>query len=639
MNKDDVSVGIILQGDNAKNAMDIKSLEKRVGKIGATVLTHNDIDLQDEEKLIQKLKSLGISYVIIVTFSSDCFLKCNQKDKCIFKDVLDYLGGFILLDEYTEKIENLSKKSLTNIVAKSVKDTTSELVSLNNLPEDEGGCVLVLGSGITGLRTSLALAKKNCKVYLVEKEPYLGGNSLRLCRTYPNDSCTLQLVLPILSKLLMSDRVKILSHSEVKKVERIKDKFRTEILEKAIYVNENKCNGCGQCLVSSKEIGLTESGGIVNRIRINEGECTSCGKCYEICDEKGGGAISWEGEEIPELTPEKCTGCFECKDICPENAIEIINICPVKINDEFNLGISSRSAIFTPFLQEKASVPIRDPESCLKLNGEMPECKGCYTVCPTGAIKDEDEDQIIQVDADAIVLATGFSQIKKPPIEYNYDHANVISQLEMERILSPFGPTEGEVIKASDKEIPKVITFVQCVGSRDRRVNPYCSRVCCMNTLKQASLVKDKHPEIEINVCYIDMRAAGRFYEEYYDQTREKGVNFVRGNVGIIEDIEDRLVVQVEDTISGEVLEIDSDLVVLAMSLIPNIPADSVPKNVSLAVGADGFLHPTNIVLSPTDSTAEGIFFAGTCTGPKSIKECVSESFEVAERVHSHIQD
>jgi heterodisulfide reductase subunit A len=227
----------------------------------------------------------------------------------------------------------------------------------------------------------------------------------------------------------------------------------------------------------------------------------------------------------------------------------------------------------------------------------------------------------------SIIVATGFGVFDaslKP--EFGYDgYDNVISALEFERLVSPSSPSGGEII-IGDREIKDVV-FIHCVGSRDRNLgNPYCSRICCMYTAKQAHLVREKLPDARITVFYTDVRAFGKGFEEFYDRVREEKVRYRRGNPSEIHRAGDRLVVRVEDTLLGKPVEVEADLVVLATGIVPREDAGDVAALLKLSRSEDGFFMELHPKLRPVDTTTDGVYLAGCCQSPKDIADTVAQA-------------
>ncbi len=319
----------------------------------------------------------------------------------------------------------------------------------------------------------------------------------------------------------------------------------------------------------------------------------------------------------------RCTGCGDCAAACRAGR---------RIPSEFEAGLGRRAAIYLPFPQAVPAKYTIDPERCLLLSrGRCGKEPRCVVACQAGAIDFEQKDEIIEFRVGAIVVATGFDVFDarlKP--EYGYGHyPNVITGLEMERLISSSGPTGGEIVIKHGEETmsPREIAFIQCVGSRDVSIgNEYCSRVCCMYTAKQAHLVKEKLPDARVRVYYIDVRAFGKGFEEFYDRVRREGVRYVRGNPSEIFKRGERLVIKVEDTLTATPLEDEVDLVVLAVGLVPRADGRRLTELLRLSQSPDRFFLEAHPKLRPVDTATDGIFLAGCCQGPKDIPDTVAQA-------------
>jgi heterodisulfide reductase subunit A len=278
-----------------------------------------------------------------------------------------------------------------------------------------------------------------------------------------------------------------------------------------------------------------------------------------------------------------------------------------------------------PLSEEEA---LREANRCLNC-GECAECLQCLTACEANAVDHNQEAQDEILDVGAIVVATGFDVFdpsRKPNLGYG-KYPNVIHGLEIERILSASGPTTGSLVLANG-EPPKDVVFIQCVGSRDLQDgNPYCSRVCCMYTAKQAHLVRERCPEANITVFYIDIRAFGKGFEEFHERVREERVIYRRGNVSeVIRSANGRLLVRAEDTLLGKPVEVETDMVVLATALVPRVGRDDVAERLGLKIGPDGFFEERHHKLDPCGSGVPGVFLGGACQGPKDIVDAVAHA-------------
>ena len=322
----------------------------------------------------------------------------------------------------------------------------------------------------------------------------------------------------------------------------------------------------------------------------------------------------------------KCTGCKICMEKCPSK----------KGLNEFNMGLNTRPAIYIPFAQAIPNVAVIDPTQCIKL--KTGKCGICQKFCGVGAIDYEQKDTFIERQYGAIVVATGFKPIELDNFnEYGYsDNKDVITSLELERLMNAAGPTNGVLLRPSDGEHPKVITFIQCVGSRDTSGcgKPYCSKICCMYTAKHAMMIREKYPDTEVHVFYIDVRTPGKNYDEFYRRAVEQyGVDYIKGMVGKVYNENGKLMVQGSNLIDNEQITIESDLVVLATAIEPEPSVRKVATLLTASIDTNNFLTESHAKLRPVESPTAGVYLAGVCQGPKDIPETVSQASACAAKV------
>jgi heterodisulfide reductase subunit A len=321
----------------------------------------------------------------------------------------------------------------------------------------------------------------------------------------------------------------------------------------------------------------------------------------------------------------KCTGC----GICAEK-------CPIEAPSEFDENMGARKAIYMPFPQAVPRIMTINKEDCM-------ECGICEKVCPSQAINREQKPQEIELDVGAIVVATGFDIFDCSLIpQYGYrQFKNVITAMELERLLCASGPTGGHLIRPSDGRIPRSIAFIQCVGSRDRRDwidHPYCSSICCKYAVKDAVLIKEHEPKSLVTIFYIDMRAFGKGFQEFVNRAKsEFGVEFVRSSPGELrEDPTTRnLTISFEDPVTRTVQNVTFDLVILSPALIPSAGIRELAKILGITLDNYGFLKLVDTVKKPLDTTVPGIFAAGYCLGPKTgdIPDSITQGSATAARV------
>lgn len=323
----------------------------------------------------------------------------------------------------------------------------------------------------------------------------------------------------------------------------------------------------------------------------------------------------------------KCTGCGLCTEKCPQK----------KVPNEFNLGLDTRRAIYIPFAQAVPKVATIDPDYCNML--QKGKCGVCARVCSAGAIDYAQKDELIEEEYGAIVAATGFNPIDLSQFnEFAYAQSpDVVSSLEFERLMNAAGPTGGTLLRPSDGKHPHTIVFVQCVGSRcdgAQKGKPYCSKICCMYTAKHAMLCREKYPDTEVYVFYIDVRTPGKNFDEFYRRAVEEyGVHYIKGMVGKVVPQNGVLKVQASDLLDNRQLHIDADMVVLAAAIEPDKSARSLATMLTASMDTNDFFTEAHPKLRPVESPTAGIFLSGACQGPKDIPETVAQAGAAAAKV------
>lgn len=418
---------------------------------------------------------------------------------------------------------------------------------------------LVIGGGVAGIQASLDLADQDYQVYLVEKEPSIGGKMAQIDKTFPTMDCSICILAPKMSEAGRHPNITLFTHSEVQEVKGYIGNFNVKVLKKARYVSEKDCTACGDCA----------------------------------------------------------------------------DVCPVTRPNEFDVGLATRKAIYTPFAQAVPSAYIINMEDCL---GDVPiACGKCVEKCEKKAINFDMPDEIIDLEIGTIIVAIGVDVYDPTEItEYGYrQYENVITSMEFERLINAGGPSGGHLIRPSDRQIPKTVAFVQCVGSRnEKKGSPYCSNVCCMNTIKDSLLIKEHWPDTKIKIFYLDIRAFGKGFEDLYKRSKHSGVMYIRGLPAEISEIPDtnNLVLKVENTNTGKVEEHEADIVVLSVGIIPTRDSDVIQRLLTLSKTSDGFFMESHPKLKPVDAPTQGIFFAGCAEGPKDIKDSVTQASAAASR-------
>jgi heterodisulfide reductase subunit A2 len=417
--------------------------------------------------------------------------------------------------------------------------------------------VLVVGGGIAGIEASLKLAQAGKKVYLVERDPSIGGHMAMFDKTFPTLDCAACVLTPKMSAVGKHPNITLLAYSEVVEVEGYVGNFRVKVSRKARHVDAHKCTGCGDCT--------------------------------EACVVR-------------------------------------------KVPNAFDQGLSKRSAAYIPFPQAVPLLATIDRQACLTLTGR--KCKQpCVTACGPGAIDFAQEDDLLEIEVGAVIIATGF-QLWDATQQTRYGYGrldNVFTSLELERLSNASGPTGGEIV-CKNGEPPRAVAILHCVGSRDEHYQEHCSRLCCMSSLKFSHLIKEHLPETEVYEFYIDIRASGKGYEEFYKKAMNDGVHFVRGRAAEVTDValtpaeKGRLIVKAEDTLLGIVRRLPVDMVILAAGLAPNDDAKEVAQLFGLGCSASGFYLERHPKLEPVSTATDGVFIAGGCQSPKDIPDTVAQA-------------
>jgi heterodisulfide reductase subunit A len=367
-------------------------------------------------------------------------------------------------------------------------------------------------------------------------------------------------------------------------------------------------NDCSMCILSPK------------MVEVSRHPLVTIHTCSEVKSVSGqAGDFTVTIVKHPRYVNEAdCNGCGDC-----------VQICPVEVYNRFDAGIGVRKAIYKPHPQVVPDIVIRDTEHCI-------ECGLCYDACGTGAVLREDEEKTVTVKAAAIVVTTGYRTFDprvKEQLRY-FDLPDVITSLELERMINASGPTGGRLARISDGTTPKSIVFIQCVGSRDVAIDrPYCSCVCCMYAMKAAMLIKEKYPDTEVTICYIDRRAYGKGYEEYLNRAESLGVRFLRGLPAEVCGSGGDMMVRVENTETGEMVTIHPDLVVLSVGMEPADDLSGLTQMLGLPVDTTGFLSIEDQKVAPVRTLVPGIYVAGTATAPRDIPDCVAQGGAAAMQV------
>jgi len=533
-------------GLNIARVVDVKSLVEYAKKIEGVVHAE-DVEYacsdSGQEQILKAIKEKNLDAFVVAA----CSPKLHEST---FRRVALRAG----LNPYVVEIANIREQcswvhqSKPKAALAKAKDLVRMAVAkaktnkpLERRRAEVEKSVAVIGGGVAGIEAALTLADSGIKVYLIEKNPTIGGHMATLNEVFPTNDCSICILAPKMSDVWNHENIEVLTNAEIEEINGSVGNFKIKVIKHPRYVDESKCKGCID-------------------------DCSS--------------------------------------------------VCPVEVPNEFDYGVGVRKAIYLPIPQSTPLYAAIDWMHCIG-------CRLCEKACQPKAINFNQKPETVELKVGAIIVATGYKIFDaRKKTEYGYGRfKNVITTIELERLLSASGPTMGKLLRPSDNSIPRKIAFIQCVGSRDERTNRHCSRICCMASLKNAYAIKERSSDAEITIFYIDIRAFGRMYEEFYRRVQEAGIRFVRGKVGeIIEDESGNLILSYESTLEGEVREETFDLVVLSVGIEGNT---ELAAKLGIGVGEDGFFEVAHPKLRPAETNVKGIFLAGCASGPKDIQDSV----------------
>jgi heterodisulfide reductase subunit A len=419
--------------------------------------------------------------------------------------------------------------------------------------------VLIVGAGISGMQAALDVADKGYRVVLVDKSSTIGGNMVKLDKTFPTNDCSICTSAPKMVEVSRHPNIQLITYGEISKLDGEEGDFSARIYRKSKYVD-----------------------------------------------------------------PDKCTGCDDC-----------VPVCPVEIVNPFEEKLSKKKAIYIEFPQAVPIVYTIDYEACVG-------CGSCERVCQPGAISFLEKSEDIEVNVGSVIVATGFEVFEPLEMrkEYGYGkYPNVITAMQFERLLSSFGPTEGKVKKPSDGQDAKSIAWIQCVGSRSKQDGfPYCSRVCCMYATKEAAIAKEVDPETDVTIFYMDLRAYGKDFQQYYDKAKKEGVNYIRGRPSSVYENEDKsITIRYLDTHTREVKEKTVDMLVLSTAIMPSKENPRLAETLGIEIDQNGFFQAESILTDPIQSTRPGVLVAGCNQGAKDIPDSVAMASGAAAKAMAPI--
>ncbi len=555
--KERIGVYVCHCGTNIAATVDCKAVSDYAKDLPDVVVSRDNVYTCSEpgqNQVVEDIKNLQLTKVVVAS----CSPKMHEKT---FRKTIEGAG----LNPYSLEMVNLreqcswvhkDKNEGTEKAKDLVRAGVLRAERLESLYPKEMAMsrdVLVIGGGIAGISASLQLANSGYRVYLVEKNPSIGGRMAQLSKTFPTLDCAPCILSPRMVDVAQNPNIALYTGSEV--------------------------------------IGLDGSPGNY-KVKIRIGP-------------RG-------------VNPKKCIGCAKCEKVCPS-----------KIPNEFEECLYERKAIYKPFPQAVPASYIIDFERCKK-------CGACVKVCTAHAIDMEEKERFQDFDVGAVIVATGFDvfDVKKLH-EYDTSLPDVITSTQMERLMiNECGA--GMVLKRkADGNRVKKVAFVLCAGSRTRKVGvPYCSKVCCNYSIKQAVILKKTFPYMQVYVYYIDIRAAGRGFEEFYVRAQEEfGVKFIHGRVSDVAKGQNGILVRAEDVTLGEIIENEFDMVVLAAAMVPSKGTEPLAKVLKVPLREDGFVSEKHPKLEPVSTHRPGIFAAGASLGPKDVRDSVIDGRGAAAQV------
>ncbi len=511
-------------------------------------------------KIIDEIKSEKIDRVVIAACSFKLhgllFRKTIEK-----AGINQFLISFANIREQNSWVHFTQPEKATRKAVDQIKMAIEQLKLLIPLDVQYSNIIpstLVIGGGIAGIKAALVIAESGYKVYLVEKNPTIGGHMALFDKTFPTLDCSICILGPLMTEVKDHPNIELITYSTVEKVEGYIGNFEVLITKKPRFIKEDVCVGC--------------------------------------------------------------------VDICRD-------VCPIDIEETF----FPRKAIDITYPQAIPLLPNILEEYCIG-------CKVCQQACgERDAIDFDQEPENLNIKVGSIIVATGLKTFDPSFLgEYGYiKNPDVITTMEMERLLNNDGPTHGKIIKPSSGTKPKKISFILCVGSRNKQINrEYCSQVCCNASIKQAVIIKKENPEIEISIYYNDIRAVGKNCEEFYNRARETfGIRFIKSSISAVlkSDISEQLLIRGEDVIENRVFENKTDLVVLAVGIEPAEGTNELSRVLNISLDPYGFLLEKHLKVRPSETTLNGIFLAGAIQGPKDIPSSIAQSESAASKVISLI--
>lgn len=569
-----IGVYLCRRGAAATTAVDAKAIAAYAAGLAGVVLVqdHGSQPKLDPAKLTAEIRKHQLDRIVIAGDSPGFF-------KPVFTRALVEAGG----DAEQVKLASYREHGATwgdaterakAVVACAVRGVPYGLAAIPDTTPVHPD-TLVIGGGVAGIQVALEIAEAGKKVYLVERTGTIGGHMAMFDKTFPTLDCAACILTPKMVSVGQHEMIEMMTLSEVQEVTGSPGAYKVKILK--------------------------------HTRRVEIGACVACHACMEVC--------------------------------------------PVSVSSEFDGGITTRKAIYMPFPQAVPNAYLIDGAACLYVQSDGQRCGACLKKCAKNCIHFDMQDEVVEVEVGNIVVATGYDVFDAARVErYGYGvHPNVLTALEFERLTNASGPTGGAIVMKTKKynkrakqdewvfdaegPRPKSVAIIHCVGSRDQNYNPYCSRVCCMYSLKFAHLVKEKLHDAKCYEYYIDMRAFGKGYEQFFERIKDEGVFVVRGRSAKVIERDGQLYIKGEDIVSDQLLEFPVDMVLLSVGLEPAHGAAELAKALGIVRDEDGWFSELDYNIDPTGTERGGIYVAGVCQGPKDIPDTVAQASAVGARV------
>jgi heterodisulfide reductase subunit A len=576
-------IGVYLLSSNEASAVDLRAVAQFASGLASVAVVHTlapSIQLNPEE-LAREFSREKLSSIVLAG-------ERPGLHKGAFARALALAGGNgekLRLASFAERCAAITTEGAKQMVADAcapangVASVAAPPAAGASTTQPFNPVTLVIGGGVAGIQASLEIAESGNKVYLVERTGTVGGRMAMFDKTFPTLDCAACILTPKMVAVGQNKNIEILVLSEVQEVTGHRGAFKVKILKRATRVDASACVACGDCA----------------------------------------------------------------------------RFCPTTVSSEFDMGIATRKCVFMPFPQAVPNTYMIDAAHCQWVQSEGKKCGACAKKCAKNAIHLDAQDEMVELEVGNIIVATGYETFDAGRIErYGYGrYPNVLSSLEFERLTNASGPTGGKIVMKTkqlnkktkqeewvfqpDNPKPKAIAIVHCVGSRDQNHNSYCSRVCCMYSLKFAHLVREKCPDAICYEYYIDMRAYGKGYEEFFERVHEEGVHIVRGRSAMVEERGSQLCVKGEELVNNRLIELPVDMVLLSVGLQPSPGSGELAGKLGISRDKDGWFRELDYNAEPNCTGRPGIFVAGVCQGPKDIPDTVAQASAAASYVLSSI--